>query len=448
MRAVSQPRQVGRSHSRSRVTAIVVLAVALLPATSLGSRVLAGGEGSAWAEEARADPVIALDADPPSTAVGGDIEVTGSVSGGTGTPSWSFAVPSFVQRLSQTGAVLRIECRAAGSGVVTATYTDGAGTRQAEVTVSCTAATPTPTDEPSTASAPPETSSPETPETTSPDASSPSASSSPTSTSPRPSSSPRTSSPASPSPTAAPTTTPGGEPTGTTAAPSSPEATATPDDSLREKVDQAEQQLERGAVSYRPPTSMREGRPETFVVRVQRESTPADPRDVPGEGPVVEREIEVGTPMTARLIGEDFDIEPSEAMPRVLGSTRPAEWSWTITPQSSGKKDLRLELAVLLDEDSATPIAERKYVEVIEVRVDLFHTTARLAKSAVGLLGATGLTVAALAGAAISVFRRRKGRAATAGGGPGAPGASSRDDARTTKRPPTKRAGRSRKKKR
>jgi hypothetical protein len=363
VRAVSQPRQVGRSHSRSRVTAIAVLAVALLPATSLGSRLLAGGEGSAWAEEARADPVIAVDADPPSTAVGEDIEVTGSVSGGTGTPSWSFAVPPFVQRLRQTGAVLRIECRAAGSGVVTATYTDGAGTRQADVTVSCTSATPTPTNEPSMSSAPSETRVPGTPGTTSPEASS---------TSPRPSSSPRTSSPASPSPTAAPTTTPGGVPTGTTAAPSSPEATATPDDSLREKVDQAEQQLERGAVSYRPPTSMREGRPETFVVRVQRESTPADPRDVPGKGPVVEREIEVGTPMTARLIGEDFDIEPSEAVPRVLGSTRPAEWSWTITPQSSGKKDLRLELAVLLDEDSATPLFVKKYVEVIEVQVDLF----------------------------------------------------------------------------
>jgi hypothetical protein len=117
---------------------------------------------------------------------------------------------------------------------------------------------------------------------------------------------------------------------------------------------------------------------------------------------VVERPIEVGTPMSARLVGDDFDIQPVEAVPCVLGSTRPAEWSWTIRPQSSGKKELRLELAVLLDEDSSTPIAVRRYVEVINVRVHLVNTSVRIATSTVGALGAAGLTVAALVGAAWS----------------------------------------------
>jgi hypothetical protein len=189
---------------------------------------------------------------------------------------------------------------------------------------------------------------------------------------------------------------------------------------------------------------MREGESEDLVVRVQRKSTPADPKDVPGEGSVVERPIEVGTPMSARLVGDKFDIQPADAIPRVLGSSRPAEWSWTITPKSSGKRELRLELAVLLDENGGTPIAVRRYVETIDVRVHLVHTSARIVKSAIGALGAAGLTVAALAGAAFSWWRRRgstKGGSGTTGGGTVGPG-----DARLKRRPPARRARKRQKK--
>jgi hypothetical protein len=161
---------------------------------------------------------------------------------------------------------------------------------------------------------------------------------------------------------------------------------------------------------------------------------------------VVERSIEVGTPMSARLVGDDFDIQPADAIPRVLGSTRPAEWSWTITPESSGNKELHLELAVLLDENSATPIAVRRYVETIDVRVHLLHTSTRIAKSATGALGAAGLTVAAVAGAAFSWWRRR--RAATGGSGTAGGGAAVRVDARQKRRPPAQRARKRRRKRR
>jgi hypothetical protein len=199
-------------------------------------------------------------------------------------------------------------------------------------------------------------------------------------------------------------------------------------------VDEAERQLESGVVSYRPPTSLAEGETADFVVRVQRDSTPADPEDVPGEGAVVTIPIEVGTPMSARLIGDDFDIQPPDARRRVLGSNRPAEWSWIIKPTSSGEKKLRLELAVLLDDENDTPIAVRRYVQTIDVSVHLLHTSARLIKSALGALTAMGLTAAALVGAAWSWWRRRR-RGST---GSGAGGGSTPPKQVETRRPPVR----------
>jgi hypothetical protein len=362
----------------SRVPAIRLLTIVSLVVMYVGSPVedFAGKVASAAQDEDATVPVVVLDVEPASAPVGEHITVTGSVSGGVGAGSWDFTIPAFADTHSQSDNVLELLCSEAGTGWVTATYTDDSGAGHADGRVSCT----------SGITAPPST---ESPSATPP-----------------------------PSDSSSPTTEP--EPTGTSPTPppsSSP--TATPDDPLREKVDEAERQLESGVVSYRPPTSLAEGETADFVVRVQRDSTPADPEDVPGEGAVVTIPIEVGTPMSARLIGDDFDIQPPDARRRVLGSNRPAEWSWIIKPTSSGEKKLRLELAVLLDDENDTPIAVRRYVQTIDVSVHLLHTSARLIKSALGALTAMGLTAAALVGAAWSWWRRRRRGSTGSGAGEG-----------------------------
>ncbi len=239
--------------------------------------------------------------------------------------------------------------------------------------------------------------------------------------SPAPSRSPGPTTPP-PSATSAPTTVPppasGPAPGSTPTA--SPRSTATPaPDELREWIDRAVAALESGSVAFRPPRRMREGEPREFVVRVQRDSAQVDPSTLPGTGPVVQRPIEVGTPMSGELLGDGFDIEPAAASARVLSSSRPAEWTWTLTPTSFGEKQLRLRLTVLLDEADPTPLVPvREYVQTIEVRVDPLHTAVRVAKTAAGLMTGAGLTAAALAGAAWSWWRRRRPAAGAAGEGP------------------------------
>jgi hypothetical protein len=377
----------------------------------------------AAAEEAHylADPVIDLDAEPDSASVGEVITVTGSVSGAEGDATWVFGVPDIAERLDQNGNMLRIECLAAGPGTVTVTYTDDAGTAQGGVPITCAGSTASPS--PSSTAPPPSSTSPSSTASEPP----------PTTDEPPPSTDEPPPTSEGPPPTTDEPPTTASAPTATTSQPGTAPTTK-PDDPLRSKADEAEQLLEPGVVSYRPPSSMSEGETADLVVRVQRETTPADPGDVPGEGPVVERQIEVGTPMRARLVGKDFEIEPAEAVTQVLGSDRPAEWSWTIKPTSSGKKELRLELAVLLEENSESTVGEaRKYTEVIDVQVHLLHTSARIVKSTTGALGAVGLTAAAVAGWALSWWRRRL---STGVGGTTGTGTTGPHGASSVRRPP------------
>jgi hypothetical protein len=380
-----------------------VLATGLALIASLTG--LAPGAASAGA----APPEITLDAEPPSAPVGDVVTVTGTVIGGEGEGHWQFSTPDFVGEPVQSDNVLDVTCLAAGADSVTATYSDDAGDAEDSVTVTCTARSTSPA---TTSAAPTTSASP-----TSQDSSSPALTSSP----------------------------PGGSSSsGAGAVP--PPATSSPDDPLRNEVDAAQEQLEPGWVSYRPPESIREGRTADLVVQVQRKTATTNPTDVPGEGSLVQEEIEVGTPMTAELSGEDFDIAPDGKVTRVLGSNRPAEWRWTVRPRSAGTKELRLELAVLLDADHAAAISSKVYTQSIDVRVDLVNTPLRLARSTGSFLGALGLTVAAIVGTVLGKWRRARTATAAAGaGGPpqaGVPAVSRAPDEK--RRPPPKRTRRRR----
>jgi hypothetical protein len=158
---------------------------------------------------------------------------------------------------------------------------------------------------------------------------------------------------------------------------------------------------------------MQEGETRELIARVERLSAPGEPQPPPGEDPVVMEDLMVGTPMTARLIGKSFTIDPPEASLRVLSSSKPAEWSWKITPTSIGEETLTLELAVVLDETNLTPIEPPGlYKEDIDVSVDPWRTPVRLATTVNGFLVTVGF--GGLAAVAMMLWpwaRRRRAEA-------------------------------------
>ena len=191
---------------------------------------------------------------------------------------------------------------------------------------------------------------------------------------------------------------------------SSPSPSRTTDDPLLNQVNEVLNALEKGSLAFRPPHEMKEGLSYELVIHVRRPSVPGDPAtDLPGEGPPVVVPVKVSTAMTAELTGSNFQIEPSGPQKRILSSTYPAEWRWTVTPKKFGTSNLRLRLAVVLAEDPGTPlIPQVTYDEQIEVKVRPLYTAQRLLKTVQGALTASGLTAAVVVAALWQYIRRRR----------------------------------------
>jgi hypothetical protein len=218
-----------------------------------------------------------------------------------------------------------------------------------------------------------------------------------------------------PTDSALPTEPEASEPVPTEPVPTEPELSVSPSpppagDALQQEADRVVAALEDGSLAFHPPRSMREGVSEEIVIQVSRPSVPGDPGEaVPGEGPVVVVPVEVSTSMTAELSGSDFTVEPAGAQRRILSSSRPAEWRWTVTPKSFGTSTLRLRLAVVLSEEPTTPlIPQVTYDEAITVQVHPLHTVVRLAKGVQGALTALGLSAAVVVAGLLHLLRRRR----------------------------------------
>jgi hypothetical protein len=124
----------------SRLPVIGLLTIVSLVVLYVGSPVedLTGKVASAAQDEDATVPVVVLDVQPTSAPVGEHITVTGAVSGGVGAGSWDFTIPAFADTHSQSDNVLELLCREAGTGSVTATYTDDSGAGHADGRLSCT----------------------------------------------------------------------------------------------------------------------------------------------------------------------------------------------------------------------------------------------------------------------------------------------------------------------
>lgn len=103
------------------------------------------------------------------------------------------------------------------------------------------------------------------------------------------------------------------------------------------------------------------------TLRVQRGDVTESPglRPTASPRPVIVESLPVGTYMRGELRGSGFDIEPlSDNLQLFDGVT---EWAWRVTPQTDGRRTLRLTLVVELDD---VPLSSRTFDRSIDVAVE------------------------------------------------------------------------------
>lgn len=156
--------------------------------------------------------------------------------------------------------------------------------------------------------------------------------------------------------------------------------------------------LRNGHLVYRPPSPMRVNDWQRVVARVSGTSAPPGlVAGFPGPGPVINRDVKVGSDLIADLTGPDFKIVRvgSDDGKRTLATGTFAEWQWDVQPSSSGQKILTLTLYVRLQEGGA-PIEVKTFDEKIEVRVNPLYSVSQLAKNYWPALAAGGAGLAAI----------------------------------------------------
>ncbi|MBV9144203.1 MAG: hypothetical protein JO115_25335 [Pseudonocardiales bacterium] len=156
-----------------------------------------------------------------------------------------------------------------------------------------------------------------------------------------------------------------------------------------------------------------------MIVRVSGPSTPPDfISDLPGSGPIRNRDVRVGSDLIANLTGPDFNIVRvgGDDGKRTLATGAFVEWQWDVQPLHSGQKELSLILFVRLT-DGGPPVDVKIFTEKVDVKVNPIHTALQVVKD---YWSAITAVVSAIFGGAVWMVRRwRRTRiAATPGNKP------------------------------
>jgi hypothetical protein len=205
---------------------------------------------------------------------------------------------------------------------------------------------------------------------------------------------------------------PAPEPRRAEAAPASPRI-APPATERQEFLDRQLSFLRAGHLAYRPPSPIREGDWRRVVVRVSGPSAPPNfEKDLPGSGPVRNRNVSVGSDLIADLTGTDFNIVRvgGDDGKRTLETGTFAEWQWDVHPLRSGQRNLSLILYVRL-QDGGPPLDVKTFVENIEVQVNPIYIALQWAKD---YGPPTGLTVPVIVAAVWAVVHRKRDATAPA----------------------------------
>ena len=148
-----------------------------------------------------------------------------------------------------------------------------------------------------------------------------------------------------PTPTPTPTPSPGPE-TAPTATPT-PTPSVTPILSFQELIEEELEKLSSGRILFNPPEEMKVGIEERVVVRLTKDITENLTEGLEGPGTPQIEPIEVGTFMMVTLTGGDsFDINALSSEEQVVKPVGFTEWSWDVTPLTSGRQELHLTVTV------------------------------------------------------------------------------------------------------
>lgn len=167
-----------------------------------------------------------------------------------------------------------------------------------------------------------------------------------------------------------------------------------------------------GRIAFRPPSPMKVGETEQFVLRVVLAGSPTDPSSTfPGESPGA-RPVETANPtvcdrMRAELTGPAFSIDQmgNESGKMLVPEEGFGEWRWYITARETGQQSLILRLYAIGPEDE--DITLETFERTIEVEVDAGTAVAGFLKEwAIPL----GLTIPVALGGVGALFTRSRRR--------------------------------------
>lgn len=169
------------------------------------------------------------------------------------------------------------------------------------------------------------------------------------------------------------------EPHPTTPAPAPPPPTVTTPQEIARIIDEEIGKLPTGTIVYNPPKEMTVGISERVEARISREEFHEELiQGLKGRGVPKVEDIEVGTAMKVRLIGDKFNILSLSDEEQLVASSKYTQWAWDVIPLKAGSQVLHLSVTVIVpipghgDRQRTWPVIDKE----INVKVNATHTMA------------------------------------------------------------------------
>lgn len=136
-------------------------------------------------------------------------------------------------------------------------------------------------------------------------------------------------------------------------------------------------ELTEGQILFNPPKEMTVGTKEKIEARISKKLVTNISEGLKGRGEPELVSIKVGSFMTTRLRGNNFQIDALSSEGQVVPDEDFAQWEWDVTPLKRGAQTLqllviiRIKLAATDEEPLDLPVLERE----IKVRVAPWYST-------------------------------------------------------------------------
>jgi len=150
-------------------------------------------------------------------------------------------------------------------------------------------------------------------------------------------------------------------------------------DILREELDK----LPLGKILFNPPTVMKVGKVERVEVRIAQNLEEDLTYALKGRGVPHIESVPVGSFMSVRLSGDDFEILPLNAEQQIITENTFTQWAWDVRPLKSGQRSLHLSVTVRViipdvgEEAKDHPVIDR----VINVKINPIYSAGKLLQS-------------------------------------------------------------------